>query len=525
MTAARGALADARTEARLHFRAGMDLIAQKQFDEGIRQLQKANEILPHPNVTFNIARAHAEAGHIEQALAAYREYIASDPPDREQVTRIVEQLEQRLAAQRTAAIPEPKQPPTPAPQQPAPQQPAPGEAPAPPTPAGEPAAQGAPATAATKPAAPAPGPGSKAAPGDAAGIVGAARTEDVYQETVVTASRGAQSPLDSPNSTTIVTRQDIRLSGITRIPELLRRVAGMDVMQITGGDENVSMRGFNSRLANKILVLVNGRTVKNDVLGSTFWEALSIDVDQIERIEVVRGPGSALYGADAFAGIVNIITIEPGVGKSGFRAGYGDHRQGYASVLGLGARGRFRVPPLRGLHPLPPVVARGRGRPHRPRGRAARARISARRTSASTSGPRSGSGRSASSRWAPATPGASSTSTASAPSTTTTWRSPTPTSRSRTAARTSTRGRTTRASTGHSLLNAAYLGRSPVREAAAAARPRTPSSKFVKRSARPARRARLPHRPQLPAQDGRRGATSRTTCRSSTRARCSSRTR
>lgn len=344
MTAARGALADARTEARLHFRAGMDLIAQKQFDEGIRQLQKANEILPHPNVTFNIARAHAEAGHIEQALAAYREYIASDPPDREQVTRIVEQLEQRLAAQRTAAIPEPKQPPAPAPQQPAPQQPAPGEAPAPPAspaPAGEPAAQGAPAAAATKAAAPAPGPGSKAAPGDAAGIVGAARTEDVYQETVVTASRGAQSPLDSPNSTTIVTRQDIRLSGITRIPELLRRVAGMDVMQITGGDENVSMRGFNSRLANKILVLVNGRTVKNDVLGSTFWEALSIDVDQIERIEVVRGPGSALYGADAFAGIVNIITIEPGVGKSGFRAGYGDHRQGYASVWASAREGDF----------------------------------------------------------------------------------------------------------------------------------------------------------------------------------------
>ncbi|WP_437586499.1 TonB-dependent receptor domain-containing protein [Sorangium sp. So ce1000] len=336
LTAARGALADARTEARLHFRAGMDLIAQKQFDEGIRQLQKANEILPHPNVVFNIARAHAEAGHVEQAIAAYREYLQSEPADREQVTRIVEQLEQRLAAQRGAAIPEPKQPPAPA-QPPAPQPPAPGTAPSPPPPAGEPTAQGAPTTAAT----PTPAPGSKAARADAEGLVGAARTEDVYEETVITASRGAQSPLDSPNSTTIVTRQDIRLSGITRIPELLRRVAGMDVMQITGGDENVSMRGFNSRLANKLLVLVDGRTVKNDVLGSTFWESLSIDVDQIERIEVVRGPGSALYGADAFAGIVNIITIEPGAGKSGFRAGYGDHQQGYASVWASAREGDF----------------------------------------------------------------------------------------------------------------------------------------------------------------------------------------
>ncbi|WP_434041989.1 MULTISPECIES: TonB-dependent receptor domain-containing protein [Sorangium] len=349
MAAARGARADARTEARLHFRAGMELIAQKQYDEGIRQLQKANEILPHPNVVFNIARAHAEAGRIEQALAAYREYIASDPPDREQVTRIVAQLEQRLAAQRAAPAPEPQQPAAPAPQppgaqppgaqQPGAQQPAAGDAPARPT-DGQPAAgEQAPGGAQAPGARQAPGRG--AAPVDAAGIVGAARTEDVYQETVITASRGAQSPLDSPNSTTIVTRQDIRLSGMTRIPELLRRVAGMDVMQITGGDENVSMRGFNSRLANKLLVLVNGRTVKNDVLGSTFWEALSIDVDQIERIEVVRGPGSALYGADAFAGIVNIITIEPGAGKSGFRAGYGDHQQGYGSVWASAREGDF----------------------------------------------------------------------------------------------------------------------------------------------------------------------------------------
>ncbi|MGK4003091.1 porin family protein [Sorangium sp. So ce1036] len=331
MTAARGALADARTEARLHFRAGMELIAQKRFEEGIRQLQKAHEILPHPNVVFNIARAHAEAENIEQAIAAYREYLASDPPDRVQVTRFVEHLEQRLAAQRAAAAPEAQRPAAPEPQRPAPPEPAPGGGAGAPT-----AAQ----PGAAEAAGPAPAPPRERG-ADAARLASAARTEDVYQETVVTASRGAQSPLDSPNSTTIVTRQDIRLSGMTRIPELLRRVAGMDVMQITGGDENVSMRGFNSRLANKLLVLVNGRTIKNDVLGSTFWEALSIDVDQIERIEVVRGPGSALYGADAFAGIVNIITIEPGAGESGFRAGYGDHQQGYGSVWASAREGDF----------------------------------------------------------------------------------------------------------------------------------------------------------------------------------------
>ena len=75
---------------------------------------------------------------------------------------------------------------------------------------------------------------------------------DLYEERIVTASRREQGPLDAPNSTSVVTRQDIRLSGITRLPELLRRVAGMDVMQITGGDANVSMRGLNSRLSNKL---------------------------------------------------------------------------------------------------------------------------------------------------------------------------------------------------------------------------------------------------------------------------------
>ena len=180
----------------------------------------------------------------------------------------------------------------------------------------------------------------EAKPGDEAkGLVGDAKTDDIFKETVVTASRGAQTPLDSPNSTTIITKQDIQLSGITRIPELLRRVAGTDVMQITGGDTNVSIRGFNSRLANKVLVLVNGRSVYNDILGSTYWETLSIDVDQIERIEVVRGPGSALYGANAFAGVVNIITIAPGEGKSGLRGGLGDHLQGYGSAWVTGKQG------------------------------------------------------------------------------------------------------------------------------------------------------------------------------------------
>jgi iron complex outermembrane receptor protein len=324
------AFADARTEARRHFKAGMAMIAQRKLAEGIAELEKAYEIYPHPNVAYNVGQAQAELGHYDLAIGAFRTYLDSNPSDRAEVEKIIKELQAKLEAQRSekAALA------TPPVERPAEK---PGEAPVekPATaPVEKPGEKPAEAPPEARPPLPAASPSKPEGPKP-----GAERTEDVYQETVVTASRGAQSPLDAPNSTTIVTRQDIRLSGHTRIPELLRRVAGMDVMQVTGGDSSVSMRGFNSRQANKVLVLVNGRSVYNDILGSTFWESLTIDVDQIERIEVVRGPGSALYGADAFAGVINIITIAAGEGKPGLRIGVGDGGQGYGSGWMSGRQG------------------------------------------------------------------------------------------------------------------------------------------------------------------------------------------
>ncbi|MCA9621972.1 MAG: TonB-dependent receptor [Myxococcales bacterium] len=285
----------------------MEHIAQSRFGEGVAELERAYEILPHPAVLYNIGRAWRDAGELEKSLEAFRRYLATDPEDRAEIEAAISNLEARIADSKATPAEPPDKPDE--------------------GPSGEGGA--------------APAPVPKEAPPDDRGPDLAEGEKGLYEETVVTASRRAQSPLDSPNSTTIVTRQDIRLSGITRIPELLRRVAGMDVMQITGGDANVSMRGLNSRLSNKLLVQVDGRTVKNEVLGSTFWESLSIDVDQIERIEVVRGPGSSLYGADAFAGVVNIITVPPGEGGVGFRAGGGDGPQGYGSVWASQRDGDF----------------------------------------------------------------------------------------------------------------------------------------------------------------------------------------
>ncbi len=310
------ALADARAEARAHFKAGMAAIAAKNYDEGIVELDAAYAILPHPNVLFNLARAHAEAGHSEKALETYKKYLEGDPPDREDVQKIVAALELRVAQQKAASEPPVVSPPV---------APAPTLAPRPETPCPDPAVPP-----------PVPPPLPKLPEN-----IGKARTEDVFEETVVTASRGKQSPLDAPNSTAVITEQDIRLSGITKIPELLRRLAGVDIMEVTGGQTEVSIRGFNQRLSNKVLVLVDGRSVYVDLLGATFWQALSIGVEDIDRIEVVRGPGSALYGADAFNGVINILTKRPGTGKNGVAGGYGTQNAAHGSLWASGRNKGF----------------------------------------------------------------------------------------------------------------------------------------------------------------------------------------
>jgi len=91
------AAADARAEARAHFKVGMAAIAEKRFEQGIAELEEAYRLLPHPNVLFNIARAHAEAGHVDEALAAYKRYLEGDPPDRDEVGKIVAALEVKSA--------------------------------------------------------------------------------------------------------------------------------------------------------------------------------------------------------------------------------------------------------------------------------------------------------------------------------------------------------------------------------------------------------------------------------------------
>jgi len=130
-------------------------------------------------------------------------------------------------------------------------------------------------------------------------------------ETVITAGRTEQSIERAPATITVISSEEIQASGALTIPDLLRFVPGLDVMTITSSHSEVNARGLNQLLSNKLLVLIDGRSVYFDFYGGTIWQGLPILLNQIDRIEIVRSPGSALYGANAFSGVINIITKTP----------------------------------------------------------------------------------------------------------------------------------------------------------------------------------------------------------------------
>ena len=106
----------------------------------------------------------------------------------------------------------------------------------------------------------------------------------------------------------VLTQDDIRRSGMRTLPELLRLVPGVQVAQINASNWAVSIRGFNGQFSNKLLVLIDGRSIYRRSFSGVFWNAEDVVLDDIERIEVVRGPGGAVWGANAVNGVVNIVT-------------------------------------------------------------------------------------------------------------------------------------------------------------------------------------------------------------------------
>lgn len=149
----------------------------------------------------------------------------------------------------------------------------------------------------------------------------------------------------------VITQEDIWRSGATSIPEALRLAPGVEVARIDGDTWSIGIRGFGSRLARDVLVLIDGRTVYTTLLAGTYWEVQNVMLDDVERIEVIRGPGGTIWGPNALNGVINIITKSAkdshgalvdtqagGALNTGFlNARYGGHAKGFDyRVYGLG---------------------------------------------------------------------------------------------------------------------------------------------------------------------------------------------
>ena len=136
----------------------------------------------------------------------------------------------------------------------------------------------------------------------------AATLEDLMNIEITSASRKEQRAEDVAAAVYVITRDDIRRSGMTSVPDLLRLVPGVQVAQINSNKWAISVRGFNGLYSNKLLVLVDGRSVYNPLFSGVLWDTQDLMLEDVDRIEVIRGPGAAVWGANAVNGVINIIT-------------------------------------------------------------------------------------------------------------------------------------------------------------------------------------------------------------------------
>ena len=171
--------------------------------------------------------------------------------------------------------------------------------------------------------------------------------EELMNVVVTSVSRRAEPLSHAASAIQVVTQDDIRRSGATSLPEALRLASNLQVAQVDSRQWAISARGFNSTTANKLLVLIDGRTVYTPLYSGVFWDVQDVPLADIDRIEVISGPGSTLWGANAVNGVINVITKRPqdtqglavvGGGGTGLR-GFGSARYGGT----VGENVRFRV--------------------------------------------------------------------------------------------------------------------------------------------------------------------------------------
>jgi iron complex outermembrane receptor protein len=125
---------------------------------------------------------------------------------------------------------------------------------------------------------------------------------------VYSVSKHAQAVAEAPAAVTVIGQDDIQRSGMNSIPELLRLVPGLDVARINSNQWAISSRGFNDLYANKLLVMMDGRSVYTPLFSGVYWDTLDYVMPDLDHIEVIRGPGATLWGSNAVNGVINITT-------------------------------------------------------------------------------------------------------------------------------------------------------------------------------------------------------------------------
>jgi iron complex outermembrane receptor protein len=170
--------------------------------------------------------------------------------------------------------------------------------------------------------------------------------EQLLNIEITTVARVGEPISDVAAAVFVITRDDIRRSGANSIPEVLRLAPGLQVARINGGTWSIGVRGFADRLARSVLVLIDGRAVYSPLFAGTYWENQDTFLGDIERIEVIRGPGGTLWGTNAVNGIINIITRQAQDTQGTlFTAGGGSQERAFGALRYGGARGQtaFRV--------------------------------------------------------------------------------------------------------------------------------------------------------------------------------------
>jgi iron complex outermembrane receptor protein len=173
--------------------------------------------------------------------------------------------------------------------------------------------------------------------------------EDLLNIEVTSASKKKQRLHETATAIFVISQEDIRRAGVTSIPEALRMAPGLYVARIDANKWVVSSRGFSAQFANKLLVLVDGRSVYTPAYSGVYWDVQDTLLEDVERIEVIRGPGATLWGANAVNGVINIITKQAADTQGGLvtaRAGNEEKLMTslrYGAELNASTRGRFFI--------------------------------------------------------------------------------------------------------------------------------------------------------------------------------------